>query len=175
MILDVPNNSSFLTWQDCMKSYISNMEELTVLETGIGKGSEFLVNNFKRVYSFESNWDDEWYNLCVKVKDDKWSTQYFDLNQKSLYIDSLNEFVDLNKIDIALVDHACKGDNHRDKCRRGDITKYFMEVGIPHIFVHDYPSGNYFWDIPNNSALELGYNNMPHSNKTGYFKKQIND
>jgi hypothetical protein len=172
MKLNIPSNTEYLTWQDSINHYIDDMSQLTILETGIGKGSEFLVNKFKHVYSFESAWDREWYDLCTQQSSSNWNTMYYDLNRTDIYIDALTNFVDLKKIDIALVDHACKGDNHSDKCRRGDIAKYFMKIGIPNIFVHDYPGGNYFWDVSNSVVDEYGYDIQPNKYKTGYYKKR---
>lgn len=172
MKLDIPHNSAYLTWQYSMSHYIDDMSQLTILETGIGKGSEFLVNKFKHVYSFESAWDQEWYNLCTQQSSSNWDTMYYDLNRSDIYIDALENFVDLTKIDIALVDHACKGDNHSDKCRRGDIAKYFMQIGIPNIFVHDYPHGNYFWNVSDSIINYYGYDIQSNQHDTGYYKKQ---
>ena len=50
MKLNIPSNTEYLTWQDSINHYIDDMSQLTILETGIGKGSEFLVNKFKHVY-----------------------------------------------------------------------------------------------------------------------------
>ena len=170
--LDVPTNSAYLTWQQPMSLSLTNMSELVVLETGIGKGSEFLINNFKQVYSFESNWSSDWYSMCTAKSTTNWTTMYYDLNRTDSYLKTLENFISTQTIDVVLVDHAAKGSNPSDPTTRGDVASYCMKIGIEHVFVHDYPNNNYYYNISDKAAVEYGYTCISVGYDTGYYKKE---
>jgi hypothetical protein len=149
---------------------LQGKEDKTILELGCGEGTKYLVNNFKKVYSFEVVRDDYWYNFTKKdLQDyDNWESIYYpsdfinkadellvksrgkDRDTKPLeeYFEKLNQFVDLKKIDIAFVDQG----NHF----RAESANYFMNIGVPLIIIHD--SKNY----PNGTDVMYGYDNIKH-------------
>jgi hypothetical protein len=136
---------------------IENKNEKTILELGCGMGTAYLVDNFKSVYSFETNSrdiDGKWFSMTQEQHKDKpnwkgmFSTNYpakkgHISNLDELFIE-LDSFVNLNDIDVVFVD---PGFFERALC-----VNYFADKGINEIFTHDvnYQGNLYGWKLLEN-------------------------
>lgn len=168
-------NSKYLDWVGSLE-LISDKTSKTILEFGCGFGTQYLCNEFAKVYSFEVYGTREWYDKTVELLSqwDNWEGRFYtpiELELKeaieTIYInpnvrnesafhtngglyDKLSEFVDLSKIDVAFVDHSMN--------MRGETVNYLMEIGIPIIFAHDTKHGHstYGWNkIEKNPNYEV--------------------
>jgi len=181
----LPSNSAYLTWQIPILETFSQTEEninkCNILETGIGKGTEFLLENFNKVFSFESSFSKEWYDMCTSIPINKWTHTFFDLNDPHIeYWKKIKDFCDFSKIDVALVDHGCRIEGQDNwgntpetpECTRGETTLFLMKQGIKYIFVHDYPEGAYQYSLPATQYSEYGYTHTTGRDTGIFIKKQ---
>lgn len=142
----------YLTWSRAI-DFIDDTKSKTVLELGCGKGTRILLNNFKKVYSFEVANVKSWYDKCVTdyQEDKNWQSIFYpmshfklDITDKELLdsggdvrnvtslIDlykSLEQFVSIKDVDVALVDQGFH--------MRGETAAYFLEKNVPIIIIHD--------------------------------------
>lgn len=160
----------FLDWVDSL-NLIPNKEDKNILELGCGFGTQFLCNEFKNVYSFEVYKDKSWFDKTTELLNrwDNWHGTFYtglelqmseaiqaiydnpnNRNEESFHIpngfyDKLNQFVNLNEIDVVFVDHNLN--------MRGETVNYFLNKGISYIFAHDtnHGHGTYGWNIINES------------------------
>ena len=147
------NVSAYTDWSPALDA-IKNIETKTILELGLGQGTQTLPNRFKKVISFEVARTDEWYNKCVQdySHHPHWSSRFLLMSQlglevaddallnsggsvrnteaMKLYHAALEEFVpSYEGIDVAFVDQGFHF--------RGESINYFLEKGIPEIIAHD--------------------------------------
>jgi len=133
---------------------IENKNKKNILEFGCGVGTRKLCEEFKKVYSFETAKDEEWF---LKTKTDlkhfdNWdvyfkSFSYYgidysdaqllssngstrDIKPLEKYLNELDNFVNLSDIDVAFVDQGFHN--------RGETVNYLFSKGVPFIFAHDY-------------------------------------
>jgi hypothetical protein len=154
--------------------WIPNFEKLedkhdkVILELGCGLGTKYLVDNFKKVYSYEVTTSPYWYN---KTKEDlnkysNWeSIFYYDKYIKEYdnkivssrgitretmplkrYFKQLHNFVNVRDLDIVFVDQG----NHF----RAESAMYFMSWGIPLVIIHDSKK------FPTNTDKLYGYDKI---------------
>lgn len=147
------NVSAYTDWSPALDA-IKDIETKTILELGLGAGTQNLINRFKQVISFEVARTDEWYHKSVAdySKYPNWSHKFMlmsDLgldiaddevlksggtvrNQEPMkrYFDALQLFVpQLDTINVAFVDQGFHF--------RGEAVNFFLEKGIPEIIAHD--------------------------------------
>lgn len=147
------NVSAYTDWSPALDA-IKNIETKTILELGLGAGTQALINRFKKVISFEVARNDEWYHKSVEdySKHPHWSSKFLLMSQlgldvaddellrsggsnrntesMKLYFAALEEFVPTYEgIDVAFVDQGFHF--------RGEAVNYFLEKGIPEIIAHD--------------------------------------
>ena len=159
-------NKNYLDWVDSLK-IIPQKSSKTILEFGCGLGTQYLCNNFEKVYSFEVYGNDTWYLKTIELMKpwDNWVGTFNTAEDLGLvpniqniyknpnsrdesvfrtpngFYDKLNEFVDLSTIDVGFVDHSV--------CMRGETVNYLMDNNVPIIFAHDTKHGHatYGWDV----------------------------
>lgn len=147
---------SYTDWNPILNN-IPNVEDKTILELGCGKGTKYLVDRFKFVYSWETWKDSEWWKYSQEQYSQysNWEGYFkdfkhwgFDESEKLLkgsgkseygkvrdltalnkYWDSLVSTIDISTIDVAFVDQGFH--------LRGETVNRFMELGVPYIFWHD--------------------------------------
>jgi hypothetical protein len=132
----------YTDWLPILKD-IPNINDKVILELGCGSGTKYLVDNFKYVYSYETNSrdvDGTWFTLTSSQNKstNKWDGMFTtsfktekshitDLN--GLY-NEVNEFVNFYKdIDVVFVDPGF--------AQRAECVLYFMKHEIEYIFTHD--------------------------------------
>lgn len=131
-------NTKYLDWQPIVKS-IENSKDLTILELGCGAGTEYLLSQFKYVYSFETNsrdTDGKWFKYTYEQNINKNWTGYFDKSFPGINIDYnkvvkhvLNTF-NISSIDVLFVD---PGFAQRAEC----VVQFANLLHFKYIFVHD--------------------------------------
>ena len=159
--------SSYTDWQKNFDK-IENKKDKVILELGCGLGTKYLVNNFKKVYSYEVTETDEWYQKTKKdlQEYENWESIFYydsylrdsnktivstrgklrDIKPLKRYFTQLHGFVNFRELDIAFVDQG----NHF----RGELACYLMSWGIPMVIIHDSKQ----W--PHNTDLVYGYDKI---------------
>jgi len=128
----------YLDWQLIVNS-IENSKDLTILEFGCGEGTSYLLNNFKHVYSYETNSrdiDGTWFKYTSDQNSNKNWTGYFDNSFPDIHVDT-NRFkmqvlntIDISPIDVLFVD---PGFAERAEC----LLHFANLLHFKYIFVHD--------------------------------------
>jgi len=180
--------SSYTDWQKSFDK-IADKKNKVILELGCGLGTKYLVNNFKKVYSYEVTYNDKWYKKTKKdlQEYENWESIFYynkyikdsdekivktkgkerDIKPLKRYFTQLRGFVDLNEIDIAFVDQG----NHL----RGEAAEYFMSKGIPLVIIHDsknYPRNTdkiYGYDLLNPEKYNYSYHSFTKGQGTVFF------
>jgi hypothetical protein len=150
-------DNKYLDWFPIIDS-IDNHKNLVILELGCGRGTLYLLDKFKYVYSYETNSrdiDGNWFKSTYKQCKDKNWTGYFDSNYPGIKI-NVNEFknsvlstVDISLIDVLFID---PGFADRAKC----AVEFTKLLHFKYIFVHDtntFPE-IYNWQLLNNIPIE---------------------
>lgn len=134
---------NYIDWKPILK-YIPNKKDKTILELGCGFGTQFLVNEFKYVYSFETNSKDKkgiWFKKTQEqYKNKNWKGVFSNkfpwnkskpghINSLDEFYDEVNKFINLSEIDVVFVDPGF--------FQRAECVKYFASKDIEYIFVHD--------------------------------------
>lgn len=132
----------YTDWIELMETSIPNKKELSIIEFGLGDGTEYLLKNFKDVYSYELMDTSNWYNTTVKKfslyenwkhKLVLWNDIGFKDNDLNLPKDLLNEIDYLfenNNFDVVFMD----GGYHV----RGDIVNVIINKFYPkYVVIHD--------------------------------------
>jgi len=146
-------HSPYTDW--CSHLYnISNLNEKSIIELGLGLGTKVLLEHFKEVFSFEVVNTDEWYKKSVEDYKSytNWKHQFFFMKEFGLdvtdtellnsgglsrnveplkkYFHALEVFLPtIAKMDVALVDQGFHF--------RGETVSYFLEKQIPIVIAHD--------------------------------------
>lgn len=158
---------SYTDWQKNFDK-IENKKDKVILELGCGRGTKYLVDNFKKVYSYEVTETDEWYQKTKKdlQEYENWESIFYydtylrdsnksivstrgklrDIKPLKRYFTQLHGFVNFRELDIAFVDQG----NHF----RGELACYLMSWGIPMVIIHDSKQ----W--PHNTDLVYGYDKI---------------
>jgi len=143
-----------MDWQEIVEATIPAKKELSILEFGLGDGTEYLLDNFKFVYSHELIRNDYWYQKTVeRFKDRKnWEHQLvlfddigfvdYNPNLPADLIKNIDELMEDYKFDVVFID----GDYHV----RGDIANHVFRHMPRFIIIHD---TNFAWE-------EDGYDRM---------------
>lgn len=73
---------SYTDWIPTMDS-ITNKKNLSVFEFGLGYGTEYLLDNFKQVYSFELAQNNDWYGMVKQMfgNRENWKIEFLDFNE----------------------------------------------------------------------------------------------
>jgi hypothetical protein len=131
-------NNKYLDWHPIIKS-IDNSKSLNILEFGCGAGTSYLVDNFKFVYSFETNSrdrDGRWFDYTSKQNINKNWKGYFNNTFPGISI-NCNEFknavlntIDISNIDVLFVD---PGFANRAEC----VLEFAKLLHFKYIFTHD--------------------------------------
>ena len=51
----------YTDWINTMNTHIIDKENLSIIEFGLGEGTDYLLKNFKSVFSYELMDTDKWY------------------------------------------------------------------------------------------------------------------
>jgi hypothetical protein len=132
---------AYTDWIPTMDS-IKNKKNLSIIEFGLGDGTEFLINNFKNVHSFELADTKTWFDEAnVKYANSKnWTCEFahFDnygfydymLNLPQALLDKLVDLFSQSKYDIVFMD----GGYHN----RGQIANFILNQFSPKaMIIHD--------------------------------------
>ncbi|MDA1048480.1 MAG: hypothetical protein O3A82_16340 [Verrucomicrobia bacterium] len=142
----------------------------SILELGIGEGTQHLLASFDCVYSFEVAKNKDWFTRCQeKIESGEWkkigSWEGFfstlievgvdEMEQNILtsggklrehdsfgnYLQMIDDFAPLSEIEVAFVDQGLHS--------RAETVLHFMEKNIPYIFCHDWNDGKelYGWNM----------------------------
>jgi hypothetical protein len=130
-------SNRYLDWIPIL-DYIDNKQQLTILELGCGQGTSILTNQFKFVYSYETNSrdiDGKWFDLTLEHNKSKQWQGYFDNQFPSIFINvnslmkKIINTVNINDIDVVFVDPGF--------ANRAECVLEFMKLNVPYIFTHD--------------------------------------
>jgi len=146
---------SYTDWIESVLKYITNSKKLNILEFGCGLGTEFLLNNFNNVISYEISESNNWINTMIeKYKNyNNWTPYFhlssdFNLNDNDNIIletrgkergnidnvlnmiNKVNKDVNINNINVVFVDAGIYN--------RGEIAQYYINYGVDIIIIHDY-------------------------------------
>jgi hypothetical protein len=132
----------YTDWTSIFDTDIPNKKDLSIIEFGLGEGTEYLLKNFKFVYSHELIGTRQWYDYTVEKfsKYKNWEHELILFNEvgfqdynPNLPEVILNHIVDLfetYKFDVVFVD----GDYHV----RGDIVNFILNKFQPkYVAIHD--------------------------------------
>lgn len=139
----------YTDWIELMDSSIENKKELSIIEFGLGDGTEYLLKNFKDVYSYELMDTGAWYDETVSKFElyKNWKHKlvlwgeigFMDYNQNlpELLLSEIDDLFTSNNFDVVFMD----GGYHV----RGDIVNYIINKFFPkYIVIHD---TNYAYEI----------------------------
>lgn len=156
---------AYTDWIDIVDTTILEKNKTSILEFGLGDGTEYLVKNFKNVYSYELIDDadpslEEWSKICIdKFKTStnweyevvKYDTIGFADYNPNLCIKLLERIDTLFKkynFQAVLVD----GGYHV----RGDIANYILNKFAPkYVAIHD---TNYNYEVDGYGRIQLPAN-----------------
>jgi len=144
-------------WVEIVDKVVENKKELSILEFGLGDGTEYLLDNFKFVFSHELVNNRWWYDQTVsRFKDRKnWEHQlvmfddigFVDYNPelpKELLANIARLFEDYG-FDAVFID----GDYHV----RGDIADFILNTFHPkYVIIHD---TNFAWEEDGYARINL--------------------
>jgi hypothetical protein len=132
----------YTDWTNIFTTDIPDKQDLSILEFGLGEGTEYLLDNFKFVYSYELINTREWYDYTVDKFSgyDNWKHELvlfqdvdfrdYDPNLPKPVLDRISELLDKYKFDVVFVD----GDYHV----RGDIANFILNTFQPkYVAIHD--------------------------------------
>ena len=143
----------YTDWIDIL-DHIPDKKNKTILELGCGVGTQNLVDNFKFVYSFETNTRDKdgyWFKQTEATHlNSNWkgffSKEYpgSPVSIKNFYKD-IQKNIDFDTIDVLFVD---PGFHNRAEC----VVYFSNNTNISEIFTHDTNTepNLYKWDLLNN-------------------------
>jgi hypothetical protein len=159
----------YTDWIELMDSSIENKKELSIIEFGLGDGTEYLLNNFKDVYSYELMDTSFWYEEIVpKFKlHENWKHKLvlweeigfkdYDQNLPNLLLSEINNLFDKHNFDVVFMD----GGYHV----RGDIVNYIINKFFPkYVVIHDI---NYTYEEDGYHRIILPDNYKIEKNTTG--------
>lgn len=162
----------YTDWIDIVDVIISDKFEKNILEFGLGDGTQYLVDNFKFVYSHELiDQNDptliEWYNQAAQKFKSKqnWDSEVvfwedisfidYDPNLPQQLLNRIDELFLKYKFDCVLVD----GGYHV----RGDIANYILNKHQPgFVVIHD-TNYNYSIDGYNRIILPQTYETVKYT------------
>ncbi len=144
-------NSRYIDWQPIV-AQMEKSNELTILELGCGAGTAFLIDNFKYVYSYETNTRDvtgRWFELTKQQHQNKNWKGFFDTTlgpnhtvDISTLIHNIKNNINLDLIDVVFVD---PGFRNRAEC----VLEFARMNKFQYIFTHDtsVDSNVYGWKL----------------------------
>lgn len=128
--------NAFTDWQPTMQSMIERYKPKRVFEFGMGDGTQFLLDNFDYVYSFELLCNPElkdWYpNMVERYKNNsKWHTMFMNCDDEINFglRMQLSKYLKLAKPDLVFVDPGVHF--------RGDLVNLAIKGGYPIVMAHD--------------------------------------
>lgn len=153
---------AYTDWTEIVETTVLGKDKLSILEFGLGDGTKYLVDNFKKVYSYEIIDDAdpslaEWGRECIQKLNtyNNWEyeiTKYseidfvdYDSNLSSKLLQRIDELFDKYKFEAVLVD----GGYHV----RGDIANYILNKFFPkYVIIHD---TNYNYEVDGYTRISL--------------------
>lgn len=138
---------AYTDWTEIVETTILEKDKLSILEFGLGDGTKYLVDNFKKVYSYEIIDDadptlGEWGTECAQKLSGYTNWEYeitkyseigfvdYDSNLSSKLLKRIDELFTKYKFEAVLVD----GGYHV----RGDIANYILNKFSPdYVVIHD--------------------------------------
>jgi len=131
-----------MDWTEHMDRQISNKKEMSILEFGIGDGTEYLLDNFKFVFSHELQVDANWYNIIASRLASRTNWEHklvlwheigfedYNPNIPKALTDDIDALFDKYRFDAVFID----GGYHI----RGDIANYILHKHKPtFVIIHD--------------------------------------
>lgn len=156
---------AYTDWTEIVETTILEKDKLSILEFGLGDGTKYLVDNFKKVYSYEII-DDidptlaEWGAECAQKLSGYSNWEYeitnyseidfvdYDSNLSSKLLKRIDELFDKYKFEAVLVD----GGYHV----RGDIANYILnKFSTKYVVIHD---TNYNYEVDGYGRINLPNN-----------------
>lgn len=154
--------NAFTDWQPTMQSVIERFAPKKILEFGVGVGTQWLLDNFKQVGSFELLCNPElesWYpDMQKKYKNYKnWTTMFLACEDKmdSVVKSQVNKQIKFYAPDVVFVDPGVHF--------RGDLVNLALRAGVKYVLAHDTRCGFDENDI-------YGWNKI---DSTGYTKEEV--
>ena len=133
---------SYTDWIELVEKTIPYKKRLSILEFGLGKGTQYLLDNFKHVYSYELAARSRWYDRIVQKysKYNNWDHKLilfgdigfvdYDPNLPQTLLDDISDLFKEYDFDVVLMD----GDYHV----RGDIVDFILKRFSPkYVIIHD--------------------------------------
>ena len=160
---------SYTDWINIMEEYIPNKKELSIIEFGLGDGTEYLLENFKNVYSYELMDTAHWYDTIVdkflihenqKHKLVLWDEIGFvdyETNLPEKLLSDIDNLFEDNNFDVVFMD----GGYHT----RGDIVNVIINKFFPkYIVIHDI---NFAFEIDGYGRISTPDNYITKTNTIG--------
>lgn len=156
---------AYTDWTEIVETTILEKSKLSILEFGLGDGTKYLVDNFKKVYSYEIIDDAdptlvEWGTECVQKLSEynNWEyeiTKYseidfvdYDIKLSRKLLKRIDELFAKYKFEAVLID----GGYHV----RGDIANYILNKFSPdYVIIHD---TNFNYEVDGYGRINLPKN-----------------
>lgn len=132
----------YTDWTNIFDTDIPNKKELSIIEFGLGEGTEYLLKNFKFVYSYELINTRQWYDYTINkfseyknwnhelILFDEVGFQDYNPNLPQVVLNNITNLFTKYKFDVAFID----GDYHV----RGDIANFILNNFQPkYVAIHD--------------------------------------
>jgi len=158
----------YTDWIDLMESEIPNKKDLSMIEFGLGDGTDYLLKNFKNVFSYELMYTKTWYLEAVEKFsiNENWEHKFvswneigfrdYEINLPEQLLQDIDDLFEKNNYDVVFMD----GGYHV----RGDIVNYIINKFYPkYIVIHDInyafeEDGYHRISIPENYRTEKNTN-----------------
>jgi hypothetical protein len=147
----------YTDWIELMETAIPNKKELSIIEFGLGEGTEYLIKNFKDVYSYELMNTRNWYDYTVEKLslNENWQHKLvlwseigfkdYDTSLPQRLLEDIDTLFSEKKYDVVFMD----GGYHV----RGDIVNVIINKFYPdYIVIHDI---NYAYEIDGYGRINL--------------------
>ena len=147
----------YTDWTSIFDSDIPNKKDLSIIEFGLGEGTEYLLDNFKFVYSHELVETRDWYDYTVNKfsKYKNWEHNLilfneigfvdYNPNLPQILLDGITNLFTKYNFDAAFID----GDYHV----RGDIADFILNKFKPkYVAIHDI---NFAFEIDGYNRINL--------------------
>jgi hypothetical protein len=158
----------YTDWIDLMETEIPNKQDLSMIEFGLGDGTEYLLKNFKNVFSYELMNTKTWYLEAVQKFsiNENWDHKLvlweeigfrdYEVNLPEQLLKDIDTLFEKNNYDTVFMD----GGYHV----RGDIVNYIINKFYPkYIVIHDInyafeEDGYHRISVPSNYRTEKNTN-----------------
>lgn len=132
----------YTDWIEFVEETIVNKKTLNILEFGLGEGTNYLIKNFNKVFSYELMDDRSWFDKTVNIlkENNNWGYKFIHFSEFGFLenspilpeklLEDIDNIITSETFDVIFMD----GGYHN----RGDIVNYIINKFYPkYVIIHD--------------------------------------